>query len=338
MTVSLEPVKKTEARPAKPTEAESRLDSLDIRLLRQLLQSRGLFALDPDFRKSFRDIAKVLRVDVDTVRNRVKRLEKIGFIQGWNVLLNPCILGQKESAAWFDVPSAVSKGDVIAGLKVVPGVFVIVNFYGPLLIVFFRHEDSEPSLVKRVQLIEKLSNAETLTIAHVPWPNVAKKMKDTDWSIVRALQHDPRKSHTAISQELGISTRTVQRRLQRMLKDTTIYNLPTLNYPAVNGTVIAGLTIGLTQGDKSELIRRITGRLDEYLWYFFPVLSQRPDRVLYCLISLALPNVTRAREILDWVKAQNGVANARIEFADEQITLVENLDYDMIARTPALAR
>jgi DNA-binding Lrp family transcriptional regulator len=336
LTVFLESVKKAEAEPGKPT-VNSRLDDLDIRLLRQLLQSRGLLALDSDFRKPFRDIAKILNVHEDTVRNRAKRLEKIGFVAGWNVLLNPCILGLKESVVWFDVPAAVSKADLIDGLKVVPGVFVIVNFYGPLLIVFFRHEDSEPSLRKRIQLIEKLSKAEKLTLAQVPWPDVATKMKESDWSIVRALQHDPRKSYTAISEYLGLSTRTVQRRLRMMLKDAMIYNLPTLNYPAVNGTIIAGLIVGLSPGDTSELVRSITVRLDEYLWYFFPVLSHRDDRIIYCLISLALPNATRAREILDWVRAQNGVANARVEFADDQITLVENLD-NMIAGTSALAR
>jgi DNA-binding Lrp family transcriptional regulator len=102
LTLSLQSVKKTEARLGKRTEANRRLDSVDTRLLRQLLQNRGLYALDPDFRKSFQDIAKVLGVDSDTVRNRVKRLENIGFIQGWNVLLNPSILGVKESVVWFD--------------------------------------------------------------------------------------------------------------------------------------------------------------------------------------------------------------------------------------------
>jgi DNA-binding Lrp family transcriptional regulator len=295
-----------------------------------------LLALDPDFRKSFVDVAKVLGVDPDTVRNRAKRLEKIGFISGWNVLLNPSVLGQKEWVVWFDVPGGVSKEDLIAGLKLVPGVFVMVNFYGPLLIVFFRHENSESSLQRKIQLIEKLSKVESLTIASVPWPDVATKMDDADWRIIRTLQHNPRKSHTAISEEVGVSTRTVQRRLRRMLHDSTIYNLPALNYSAVNGTVLVGLIVGLASGNQSGLIRRLTERLDEYLWYFFPVLSHR-DQAMYCLISLALPNATRARELLEWVRAQEGVTNARIEFVDDQVTLVENLDDDMIRRVPSLA-
>ncbi|HZD12638.1 MAG TPA: hypothetical protein VE177_03875, partial [Candidatus Binatus sp.] len=104
------------------------------------------------------------------------------------------------------------------------------------------------------------------------------------------------------------------------------------------GTLIAGMIVGLSPGDRSDIIRRMNVMLDEYLWYFFPVLSQSGDNLMYCLTSLALPNVTKAREIVDWVKSQAGVANARIEFSDQQITLLENLDADMITRTPAFAR
>jgi DNA-binding Lrp family transcriptional regulator len=291
-----------------------------------------LLALDPDFRKSFRTIAKVLGVSIDTVRNRVKRLEKIGFILGWNVLLNPSIVGQKESAVWFDVPPSVSKNDLIEELKLLPGVFVITSFYDTLLFVFFRHEDSQPSLQRRIRLIEKLSKTETLTSVYVPWPVVRTKMHRTDWNIIRALRHDPRRSQARISGELGISTRTVERRLRRMLKDTAIYNLPTYDFAALKGTVIAGLTVGLVPPDTSELIRRITVKLDEYLWYFFPVIPHHDPKLVYCLICLAFPNVTRAREIVGWVKAQKGVVSARMDFADEQITLVENLDYEMIGK------
>jgi DNA-binding Lrp family transcriptional regulator len=325
LTVSLESVKKAEITSQKLTVIGRRLDSIDVHLLRQLIQGRTLLTLDPNFRKSFRLIAKTLSIDVDTVRGRLRRLQTIGFIRNWNVLLNPSVFGLRESLVWFDVPAALQKHDVVESLKLVPGVFVIANFYGPLTIVFFRHEDSGQSPQREINLIRKLSGAAELKLAHVPWPNVSMKMTENDWTIIRAMQRDPRKSYVTISKQTGISTRTVQRRLRRMLKEAVIYNLPALNYQALDGTLIGGLIIGHSQERGQGLIREVHAALDQYLWYSFPMLPPETERVCYTMISLALPNVAKAREILTWVREQEGVRDARIEFNDEQITIVENL-------------
>ena len=82
-----------------------KLDRLDIHLIREILQGRATLPLDPDFRKSFRAIAKRMSVDGDTVRSRVRRLEEIGFTESCRIHPNPHLLGINETAIRFDVPS-----------------------------------------------------------------------------------------------------------------------------------------------------------------------------------------------------------------------------------------
>lgn len=324
MTISFEHVRKPEAKSVKLTWGNHGLDSTDVHILRQLLQGRTLPSLEQDFRRSFQTLAKNIGVDVDTVRNRMKRMLKIGFIQGWRVILNPHLIGMKESAAWFDLSAEDSKTKILSSLKLVPGVQVIVNFYGPLIIVFFRHEGSDRSLKNRVDLIQRLSNVQAVTAADVPWPKVSSKMTETDWKIVRNIQHDPRKNYVLISKEIGVSTRTVQRRLRRMVEDTMIYNLPQTNYRAIEGTIMAGLIMGLSPQAPSNLLTEITTRLDQYMWYIFPlVLSSKPVGQ-YWMISLALPSTAKAREILDWARDLGGVRIARMEWMEEQITIAED--------------
>jgi DNA-binding Lrp family transcriptional regulator len=72
--------------------------------------------MNPDFRRSFKSMARVLGVDEDTARNRAKRLEKIGFVTGWTLMVNPNIIGRHQSGVHFDVPSSVSKKELVSRL------------------------------------------------------------------------------------------------------------------------------------------------------------------------------------------------------------------------------
>ncbi len=74
------------------------LDDLDIEILR---------SLNDNARKSFRDIAKELRVSLTTVSNRVKAMEREGVIQGYIPVIESTKLG-------YDIM-------VVIGVKVVHG-------------------------------------------------------------------------------------------------------------------------------------------------------------------------------------------------------------------------
>jgi len=55
------------------------LDALDIGILKILLANNGVPPGVPVFRKSFRSMAKELRVDQATIRSRMKRFRSRGY-------------------------------------------------------------------------------------------------------------------------------------------------------------------------------------------------------------------------------------------------------------------
>ncbi|HEV2118686.1 MAG TPA: AsnC family transcriptional regulator [Candidatus Bathyarchaeia archaeon] len=323
MTILAQNVPKSKTKPAKPTGVP--LDALDIHLLREILQGSAALPLDPNFRKSFRTIARKLRVDQDTVRYRMKRLEQMGFITDWRILLNPHILRLRHWAIGVDVPTPTSKDDVIGKLKLMPDIFMIINYFGTLLgIVFASEADRSP--LDRAELIRRLSNASNAPCMEIFWPEYRTRLSATDWKILRSLNPNPRKSCTSISQETGSSTRTVTRRLQRMVSEKGVFALAVIDPKALHGTVLASMNVGYSPRNGGELNRKILEQFNEYIWYLFFTLPSEQD-VQHTVFNFALPNISKAREILEWTRKQPNILDLRIDLMEDHHILLQNLDH-----------
>ena len=110
-----------------------KMDSLDIRIIRNVLESSATSPLDANVRKSLSSIARRLDVDENTVKNRIQGLKRSGFLKGWWVAINPNLVGQKMAQIWFDVGSSSAKQEVIKKVSLIPGVAVIKDLFGPSL-------------------------------------------------------------------------------------------------------------------------------------------------------------------------------------------------------------
>jgi DNA-binding Lrp family transcriptional regulator len=266
-----------------------------------------------------------MRIDEDTVRSRVKRLEQIGFIRSWHIHPNPHVLGTKETAIWFDVSSSVSKAELIGKIRLMPNVLMIINEYGSHLAIIFFYED-EFSLRKTAALIQTLSNTTNMVRGNFTWPECRVGLSKTDWRIVERLNHDPRKSHVAISREIGISSRTVARRLQRLTRAGALFTLPTISPKALEGTMLAHLNVGYAPKDMLELDRKIMAKLDDCTWHLFHMVSPDGPAIQYSIFNLAISNISRASDILNWVREQAGVQSARVDLLEDHLILLETLD------------
>ena len=62
-------------------------------------------------------------------------------------------------------------------------------------------------------------------------------LTETDVAIIRALSHDARKSSVLVAKELGLSTKAVRRRVDKLRKENTIFPLPVLNIASIPGLI-----------------------------------------------------------------------------------------------------
>src|SRR4029077_14307025 len=133
------------------------LDELDVRIFRALLSEKPSAPFSTQVRASLRQVARDLGVDDVTVRNRFKRFQEKGFLSGWKVFPNPNLLGYRMMNVLVDTPPKSSKENMIMKLKLVHGIFVILDYHGDSLGIVLFYE-SDQSLSRTIRLISRITN------------------------------------------------------------------------------------------------------------------------------------------------------------------------------------
>ena len=132
-------------------------DDLDIRIIRALASPSSF---QWDVRISYALVAAGLEVDAETVRNRLRHMNDVRFLRGWQLILNPGLLGREAAIVELRVGDSESKPEVISRLKMLEGVMLIDDFYGKELAVTTLYENPA-ALERQVHLFASLCGSPT---------------------------------------------------------------------------------------------------------------------------------------------------------------------------------
>ncbi|MCI4327044.1 MAG: hypothetical protein L3K16_05350 [Thermoplasmata archaeon] len=136
----------------------------------------------------------------------------------------------------LDTPESASKPGVISRILLLGGVVMVVDFRGPATFVRL-HYSSSDELQRKVELMS--------TIAHSPqpsvWPEIPPPadiaMRAVDWRVVGGLMEDAQRDLGELAVEIGVSRRSVERRLEAMSNARAIYLVGQPDVAAVAGVV-----------------------------------------------------------------------------------------------------
>ncbi|TLZ59051.1 MAG: Lrp/AsnC family transcriptional regulator [Methanobacteriota archaeon] len=137
------------------------LDELDVAILRRL---------NTDARKSFRDIARELRVSISTISNRVKRLEQEGIIVGYIPVLDEKKLGYDVLAV---IGIRISKGKLLEVQRKigredkVVDVYDVTGEYDSVIIARFKNTKELDAFIKRLVAMENVERTYTQVVLNV---------------------------------------------------------------------------------------------------------------------------------------------------------------------------
>ncbi len=212
------------------------------------------------------------------------------------------------------------KEDVIRKLKLIQGIWVIHSFLGNSLKIVLFFEDNH-SLKKQIELISRISNAEKLLSAEIRFPRCEIELSRADLNIVRSIHTDPMKSCNAVSNETGLSNKTVKRRLERMIREKALFVVPSLELKSLRGAILAELLILYSNSEsRKEGNEKLIPRLEEY---FMSTQLGDPEHSLFILL---INNISQIKETLDWVKQQKGVTAAYLDLVEERVELCDVID------------
>jgi DNA-binding Lrp family transcriptional regulator len=296
------------------------MDGLDVKILRALFSERAVAPSDPKVKSSLRSIAARLGADDMTVNYRYKKLEESGCLSIWSLLVNPTFFGYRVVDLLLDVQPESAKSDMIRKLRLIHEITGIVNFYGKALRIFMIYSSDE-SRSRTIELISRITNAERVIQSRMPLPrSETKNLTQTDIAIIRTLSKDARKSSILVAYELGLSAKTVRKRVDKLRKENTIFTFPILNMESVPGLipVFLGYTYSIS-GAKSSVDRALLAHFDSnYLTGSFA----DPDMGS---VLLSAPTMADVQKFMEWAKSQSGIASARVDIPTQTLMFPEKL-------------
>ena len=239
------------------------MDELDVKILRSLISERAVSPSSASVKLSLRGIAARLGADDMTVRYRYNRLQESGYLSIWSLLVNPAFFGYRVAEVMVDVQPESAKPDMIRKLKLIHEITGLVNFYGKAISIYVIYNGDE-SRSRTIELISRITNAEKITQLRLPMPqSLTKNLTEIDVAIIRALSKDARKSAILVAKELGLSSKTVRKRVERLRNENTILPLPILNIASIPGIIPVYLSYVYTKNDvKTAVDREIISHFD----------------------------------------------------------------------------
>lgn len=296
------------------------MDDIDIKLLGEFYQSTSSFGVPRGLKGSLKPISKKLGLDEDTVRNRIRKMENVGVLKGWQLIYGPGIVGSVRSMMMLDVSPIVSKEEIMRKIRLVHGVVGLVNMFGGGLLVGMLCE-SEQSAKRSSDLIKELTEVKIQWSYQAPLPKANPALSLTDWKIIKAMRREPLLSYSELGRAVGLSGRAARKRLGRMISERVITVVPQINLRAIEGAICIDVLVSCASpADKRRVDREVAARHTELA---LRVGWGGPE---HAHLALVLPSLGAVQELHEWIRSLNGVNDVKINFMLEQIYLLDALD------------
>ena len=134
------------------------------------LDSNIILSLNTNSRKSFRHIAKDLKVSLSTISNRVKRLEKEGIIERYIPVINKEKIGYDLTAViniklthgkLIEVQEKISKNNHVSA------VYDITGEWDSLIVAHFKDRRDLNSFIKKILSMDFVERSNTQLVLNI---------------------------------------------------------------------------------------------------------------------------------------------------------------------------
>jgi len=305
------------------------LDELDVKILRSLISESVIAPSNIQLASSLREIARKLNSDDMTIWKRFKKLQDAGLMSVWRLVVNPTMFGYMALDVRVEVQPESAKAEMIRKLRLVQWVIRIAEFYGPGLQILLLY-NSEESRSRTIELISRITNAEKMKQFRQALPmSQTKRLTETDMAIIHALTMDARKPYVTVAKELGLSSRIVKSRIDKLRSERTLFAVPELKMGDIPGLIPVVIYYSYTAGEvKDSVDRAMVSHFDaSYLWGMFSI----PDQAY---IVLSLSSMAEVQRSLKWTMEQPGVAMAQLDILVAVTGFPEKLGELVTSRVP----
>lgn len=242
------------------------MDEVDLAILRELgrKQAAGLGNLDPQL--SLNEVADRAGLPPSTVSKRVRDWEACGFLTGRYVWPNPSLLGSKLAALSVHAPGLSNRPALVEDLGLVDGVLLVFEHVEPWLGLLVAYED-RTVLERRRRLIERIAGVEAVDeVIPTRW-TVDVEVTALQWRLIQTLFERPHAALHEVADVLGVSTRTVSRKLEPLLEEEVLWSVFELDFRRWTGSSMTRLLVTLAEdADRSRVVDEIEAEIEDLMF------------------------------------------------------------------------
>jgi len=268
------------------------MDDKDLEILKLLLF---------DGRMSLELIAKKVELTPYLVKKRINNLVELGVIMKFTTNLNFLMFQKSVCYTLADVKQGTDQQELIERIGQLDEVSGgAISLQNKMQIIHIYSDDYEfKNNLEKLMQFEEIQNTENFILLIPPDLDFKnKRLIKTDWKIVNLIKDNCRKTDIEIADELGISTKTVKRRLSYMRENNIILFMIDLDTSAAD--FLSYLLIVKFQRIASESFNEVMEIVKNY-FYVWRVANQ--EAFIFTVF------INKLREI------------------DEQVKKIENIPY-----------
>jgi DNA-binding Lrp family transcriptional regulator len=183
--------------------------------------------------------------------------------------------------------------------------------------------ENERALSRRTGLISSIAGCKHPQILRNPdalgFRRCEMKLSRTDLMILKSLRKQPRKSASQVAEEIGVSVRTVERRIADLTAGNAILHMINIDFQKLDGVASSAFVTYEDEKRKSMLDSLITSRLDRLL--FSATGGTKTSQ-----FTFVCRNVAETDGIRQWIRELDGVSQFRLGLVKEYILVTKWLD------------
>ena len=264
------------------------MDEIDLIIVRKLLQNCRL---------TYRELADITNMSVSAVHKRIRNLEDDGIINAY--IARPSLIALKYLwVAMFGTSNAKSLDVVSQELGQHENISMVCITGGKFLYVkaYLRNISELQEYSGYVSRTAQISEP-TIGIVNVPYITTPEPLTTIDFKILKTLNRDARKPITDIADDVGISAKTVRKRLNRMVEN----NLVTFTIrwtPAYENCYFTLFYLYLNEGtDLNSTVQHVNKKFSQKVAYCL-TFSNIPHLILLCTLTRTSKESQRIQEEL----------------------------------------
>ncbi len=211
-------------------------------------------------RKPDRQIGMELGISGGAVGSRINKMERARIIEKFCLKVEPPLLGQN---MFYIVVNSQDQKEIIKNVKLAGMPFTIVPCVGGITVIgVIVNEDMQ----QKIELLEKLmENVRVMSVFEADNTQISHNLTRTDLEILNELIQDPRKRIEQLSKDTDLSTKTINRGLEKLQNNESIQFTLVFDPSKIEGFVCYAV-VAITQEDIPKMLKKFEKEFgDNYL-------------------------------------------------------------------------